>query len=133
MENTYNISEICNILAIEKNVSEKIGKNRWRVKRTFTMHSERFNKSVTVEKGFVHDRYSSFFNLSTELPAVCHDHLYKFKKWDDGTVVTKLEADLFFYDLIKKSPKWSDRILAPLYYSGVAVFGVFSWYKKRKV
>ena len=104
------------------------GGKRYKVEKAFTVDT-RYGE-VTIPKGFEHDRYTVVPDLHDDLAAIVHDYLYTERKFDDGTVCKKSQADRIFYDLMMKVPE--DRAYAKMYYIGVVIFGIVPWYLDRR-
>ena len=114
---------------IELLTSER-GKH-WHVKEAFTV-TNRDGKKLTVRKSFSHDRYTFAPDLDDERPAIVHDFAYDVEGahrcWDDGTPISRSEADLFLYDLMKASPDEKTHKCALQYYTWVRRLGWPVWY-----
>lgn len=110
--------------------SSNIKRISWRkyiVLEEFSYYSPRYRKTLTAHKDFIFDGYSIVPQLPDLRPAKIHDVAYEKKKWDDGTPMTRLEADTVFKDLMDISEnKWT-RIWSRLYYSGVRVLSGMFW------
>ena len=100
------------------------------VLRTFTAPN---GKQTTPRIGFKHDRYSFAPNTPDEWPAVGHDFTYDIngagRKWDDGTPITRKDADDLLHNEMLNSPDEMTRNLADYYYSKVRLVGWYPWYK----
>jgi hypothetical protein len=99
---------------LELNTKE-IGK-KWIVSESFTVFLHN-GKSVTIPKGYQHDRYTFAPNLNAEIPAIVHDYLCEFKRYDDGTICERDQADFHFYCLMRGYGV--DEKTSLLYYYGV--------------
>lgn len=101
---------------------------RWRVTQPFVVTS-RGGHQLTVRKGYVHDRYTFAPDTLDEKPAAVHDFTYDGcdRKWDDGTLITREDADLLLYDLMVISPDLPTRQRALQYYQWVRRVGGVWW------
>lgn len=94
---------------------------QWIVKNTFTVGT-RYGKTITVEKGFVHDRFTFAPNIKrSEIASIVHDKITSGKHpyFDDGTFITRKMADTILRDLMIQT---GSRIMAWVYYAGVRLF-----------
>jgi len=105
----------------------------WRVREMFTAANRR-RKKLTIRKGFKHDRYTLAPDLPDEKPAVVHDYCYEAnpaqgsgRKWDDGSSISREEADEFLHDLMATSDDETTRQAADTYYKGVRLLGGPVW------
>jgi len=95
------------------------------VKESFTI--EWRGKKLTITKGFKHDRYTVAPDLPDRKPAISHDFAYIYQRWDDGTDITRFEADCMFRDLMRQSEDRTTRSFANLYFVGVRCCGWWGW------
>lgn len=103
----------------------EIGKT-WIVPETFTVAS-RHGKTLTVPKGFKHDRYTFAPNLGDNRPAIAHDRAYRWQIWDDGTMIGFWEANELLLDLMRQSTDARTRRWAWTYYIGVCIGAWPTW------
>jgi hypothetical protein len=99
----------------------------WRVVRDFTAINGE-GKEITVKAGFYSDGYTGVWQPGDPLPAIVHDWIYEqCRTWDDGTPITKFDADNMLRWLMSQSASWTTRRLATLYWLGVTFFGSKYW------
>lgn len=106
---------------------KRISWRKWIVLEEFSYYSPRYKKTLTAHKDFIFDGYTLVPNLPDLRPAKIHDIAYEKKTWDDGTPITRKEADMMFLDLMKESESKCTRIFAGLYYRGVRTLSGMFW------
>lgn len=91
------------------------------------------NHFITVRAGFLFDGNSTFisrFNPHWLDAALIHDWIYRYPRYDNGTKITRLEADQIYYIYLKHLGVWS--WTRKLFYAGVRLFGWIAWNKHRR-
>ena len=107
---------------------------KYKVKKQFTVTGPN-GKKLTVTKDYEHDRYSFAPNLRDDIPSSAHDFAYdpteegSGRKWDDGTHITRADADMMMRDLMRDSEDPDTQSAADLYYKAVRKFGWWPWWK----
>ena len=112
---------------MNKNSVKRIGRGKYIVTEDITYYSPRYKKSITAHKGFIFDGYTIVPDLPDLRPSKIHDICHSKKKWNDGSDMTRHEADMILYDLMISSSSKLTRGLARIYYSGVRLFGKLFW------
>jgi hypothetical protein len=74
-------------------------------KTEFTYYSERYDKWVTVPKGYESDGSSGGFDINSR-SWWCHDILKEFEVWDDGSACSNTQASFVIYDILKSEGRW---------------------------
>jgi len=90
------------------------------------------NKVITVPAGFIFDGNSTLVNKfkpSRQAASLIHDYLYRFAKYDDGTICTRLEADQIYYTMLKGT---TYKITRAFFFAGLRLFGWIAWNRHRK-
>lgn len=107
----------------------EIGKT-YKTPEEFVAHGP-CGKCLTVPKGWKYDSYTFVPNLADWRPAAAHDYAYKRKRWDDGSPITRSEADEMLYALMSKS--WNPPTVdwAWTFWAGVRLFGWWSWLRAK--
>ena len=72
---------------------------------TIIYHSKRYDKWVTVPKGFGSDGSSGAVDIYSQSWWV-HDLLCVTGTFDDGTTCTNLQASFVLYDILKSEGRW---------------------------
>jgi len=83
----------------------KIINGSYITEHAFTYCSPRYNKSITAKKGEVLDGATGALDICSN-GWVIHDIVKKYKKFDDGTECTNLQASLILYDILKSEGRW---------------------------
>lgn len=68
---------------------------------SYTYTSPRYGKSITVRDGFYSDGATFARDLDSDSWWV-HDVICRYGKWDDGTLVTRWQAAVVLYDILKE-------------------------------
>jgi len=89
--------------------------------------SERYGHAITVPKSFVCDGATGVPDIG--LAWCWHDFLYYRARWDDGTLVTRYQADMTFRDIM-----WTqgDRIRSRIRFWGVSALARNAWESHRR-
>ena len=90
----------------------------------FTYYSKRFNRYVTVEKGFPSDGATGAWDIKSQAWWV-HDVLCVKWAWDDGTKCSNWQASWVLRDILKSEGRWfrcNSWFIATLLYGYVRVF-----------
>lgn len=80
---------------------------------------------------YEYDRDSVVWNLVWAMPSLFHDHSYEFPWWDDGTPITRKQADVGYKALILMSQHNEDRLKASPYYIGLRGIGWVRWIPRQ--
>ena len=104
------------------------------VKHAFTVYDER-GRALTIREAFKHDRYSIVPDLPDPIPAIAHDYACDAnpktgsgRKWDDGSDITRADADALFAYLMRESLDEKTQRKARLYGIGIRIVGAPLWY-----
>ncbi len=107
---------------------------RYTVKGSFTVSNAQ-GKTLTIPDGYEHDRYSIVKDLPDVKPAVAHDYASdpnpetgSGRRWDDGTEITRADADHLFGWLMATSDDAETREKSVLYLNGIRFFGGPLWH-----
>ena len=107
---------------------------RYKVNGSFTVHNGR-GKSLSIPDQYEHDRYSVVPDLPDARPAVAHDYASdpdpstgSGRRWDDGSEITRAEADHLFLYLMQQSADHKTRKRALWYYRGIRLVGWPLWF-----
>ena len=73
--------------------------------REFTYYSKRYNKKITVPKGYKSDGATGAIDINSKAWWV-HDILCEFGKFDDGTPCNNLQASSVLSDILKSEGRW---------------------------
>lgn len=87
--------------------------------------------SLTIPYWFIGDGYTGVPDPKDRLPARVHDWAYREQAWDDGTPISREEADMLLYMLMMGSTDKDTKRLASLYYVGVRALGWMFWHGDR--
>ena len=82
-----------------------MGKKKYICPYTIYYTSPRFNKTVTVLKGYKSDGATGAMDIWSESWWV-HDVLCARGTWDDGTPVTNWQASQVLQDILKQEGRW---------------------------
>lgn len=99
---------------------------KWKTK-TAKRFTGRCGKTLTVEAGFEFDRYTFAPDLPDNWPAAGHDKAYTVKRWDDGSPMTRQDADWILLDEMTHSWSAKTRWWANCYYRVVRAVGWMCW------
>jgi len=102
----------------------------WTVAETFTV-TAKDGRKLTVPAGFVHDRFSIAPDCNDNRAAATHDFAYtkaaSGRRWDDGSKITKGDADNLMRYLMEQSDDSQARERAAQYYHFVRWYGWKAW------
>ena len=87
-------------------------------------------KELTVPWWFLGDGYTGVPDLPDSAPCRVHDWAYERQTWDDGTRITRLEADQLLYMMMIGSNNTNTQDFAACYYWGVRWCGWMFWKDK---
>ena len=92
-------------------------------------YSKRYDKYVTIEKGFVSDGASCCPNFG--ISWLVHDKLFRTGKWNDGSPVKWRQANRVMLDIMEQEgqPKWVRWLIR----KGInSKYGLKAWKERRK-
>ena len=90
------------------------------------------DRFITVRAGFLFDGNSTLisrFNPHWLDAALLHDWIYRYPNYDDGTPISRLEADQIYYIFLKHLGVWG--WVRKLFFAGVRLFGWVAWRRHR--
>jgi len=73
--------------------------------KEFTYHSPRYNKHITVAKGYVSDGATGARDVDTSA-WWCHDVVKQYDVFDDNSTCSNLQASYILYDILKSEGYW---------------------------
>lgn len=82
-----------------------IGINMYKNKAEIKYYSKRYNKHVTVPKGYNSDGATGAIDIYSDAWWI-HDKLCDTGKWDDGTECTNWQASSVLSDVLKSEGRW---------------------------
>ena len=96
----------------------------------YTYYSPRYNKSITVEKGFFSDGATDAPDIDTDAWWY-HDVLCRYGRWDDNSLVTNWQASTVLYDVLKRD---GYTVRAPLWRTATYLLGggACRWIRKKR-
>ena len=74
----------------------------YEVTEEYLYYSKRYNRSITIPQGFYSDGATIAPDIDTDAWIV-HDHICRYAKWDDGTLIDNWTASTVLADIL-----WTD-------------------------
>lgn len=82
---------------------KKVG-DGYEVKKDFTYYSKRYNRNLTISKGFYSDGATMALDIDSDAWIV-HDHICRYGRWNDGSKIDNWSASTVLSDILSDEAK----------------------------
>lgn len=74
----------------------------YEVARDYCYYSARYNRCLTIRRGFYSDGATKAFDIKNTDAWLIHDHICRYARWDDGTPIDNWTASTVLADIMRR-------------------------------